>query len=82
MLLLAQYYIQGDLKLVHRTQPMLGHSDYSFDTKRNPAMSRKEDRKDMKSGFGLPREKVRNFVTSVLKPHPTHWRTTPVELYV
>mmetsp|Transcript_731 Transcript_731/g.1480 ORF Transcript_731/g.1480 Transcript_731/m.1480 type:complete len:123 (+) Transcript_731:317-685(+) len=69
----------GDLKLVHRTQPVLGHSEYNFDPRHNPAMSGKETR--TKSRFGLPSEKVRNFV-SLLKPHPMHWRKIPAELYI
>lgn len=68
----------GDIKLVHRTQPMLGHSDYNFDPKSKPAMSEKGKNK-IKSRFGLPREKVRNFVNS-LKLKPMHWRKIPVEL--
>ncbi len=69
----------GDLKLVHRTQPMLGHGDYSFD-QQVPAMSKKK--KEQKTRFGLPTEKVKNFIGS-LKPHPMHWRKIPAaEMYV
>jgi hypothetical protein len=67
----------GDIKLVHRTQPMLSHEDYNFDPANIPAMSGKDSR-TAKSRFGLPREKVRNFVSS-LKPHTTHWRKVHVE---
>jgi len=70
----------GDLKLIHRTQPMLGHSDYKFNPQHTPAMSGKETAK-IKSRFGLPREKVRKFM-SLLKPRPIHWRKIPAELYV
>ena len=68
---------EGDIKLVHRTQPILGHSEYNFDTnnKGNRPMSASGKKKTSKSGFGLPgpREKVRNFMT-LLKPRPMHWR--------
>ena len=59
---------------------MLGHSDYKFDPQHIPAMSGKET-KNIKSRFGLPREKVRKFM-SLLKPRPIHWRKIPAELYV
>lgn len=68
-----------DLKLIHRTQPL-----YNFDPQYNwqPAMSGKEQARKTKSGrFGLPREKVREFM-SVLKPKTMHWRKVPaVQLY-
>lgn len=70
----------GDIKLVHRTQPMLGHGDYNFDPEVNPAMAGKEPDTSAKSGFGLPREKVRKFM-SMLKPLPAHLRKIPVESY-
>lgn len=70
----------GDIKLVHRTQPMLGHGDYNFDPEVNPAMAGKEPDTTAKSGFGLPREKVRKFM-SMLKPLPAHLRKIPVESY-
>mmetsp|Transcript_8796 Transcript_8796/g.18946 ORF Transcript_8796/g.18946 Transcript_8796/m.18946 type:complete len:231 (+) Transcript_8796:584-1276(+) len=73
-------FCAGDLKLVHRTEPMLGHGDYRFEPEHKPAMSGK-DTKNIKSRFGLPREKVRKFM-SLLKPRPMHWRTTPPETYV
>ena len=64
---------EGDIKLVHRTQPILGHSEYNFDTRGNQLMSASGKKKTIKSGFGLPKEKVRNFMT-LLKPRPMHWR--------
>ena len=67
---------EGDIKLVHRTQPILGHSEYNFDTNnKDRPMSASGKKKTSKSGFGLPipREKVRNFMT-LLKPRPMHWR--------
>jgi len=75
-----------DLKLVHRTQPMLGHGGYKFDQTQIPAMSGKDPiaagGTDTKSRFGLPREKVRKF-TSLLHPQHIHsWRNVPPESYV
>jgi len=65
---------EGDIKLVHRTQPILGHSEYNFDNnnKSNYPMSASGKKKTIKS-FGLPKEKVRNLMT-LLKPRPMHWR--------
>lgn len=72
----------GDLKLVHRTQPMLGRTrDYNFEPKNNPAMSGKDTGAAKTSGFGLPREKVRKFM-SMLKPKPLHWHKIRPELYI
>jgi len=64
---------EGDIKLVHRTQPILGRSEYNFDNNKGRPMSASGKRKTSKSGFGLPREKVRNFMT-LIKPRPMHWR--------
>ena len=55
---------QGDLKLVHRTQPILGHSEYNFENNNSNMAGKKRS----KSKFGLPREKVRDFM-KFLKPH-------------
>ena len=65
---------EGDIKLVHRTQPILGHSEYNFDTtNKGNYMSASGKKKRIKTRFGLPKEKVRNFMT-LLKPRPMHWR--------
>ena len=62
---------EGDIKLVHRTQPILGHSEYNFDNNKGRPMSASGKKRGNR--FGLPREKVRNFM-SLLKPRPMHWR--------
>ncbi|KAL9178811.1 hypothetical protein ACHAXT_003942 [Thalassiosira profunda] len=69
----------GDLKLIHRTQPV---GEYNFDPQRKPAMSTKDDPRNAKSGFGLPREKVRKFMSTLLKPHPHAWRKIHLEMYI
>lgn len=69
----------GDLKLVHRTQPILRHREYNFDPHHNPAMTGKDAK--TKSQFGLPSEKVRKFM-SLLGPHATRWHKIPAESYV
>ena len=38
-------------------------------------------KKKNKSKFGLPREKVRDFM-KFLKPRPMHWRKIRPELYI
>lgn len=68
---------QGDIKLVHRTQPILGHSEYNFETNNSNMAGKKKN----KSKFGLPREKVRDFM-KFLKPRPMHWRKIRPELYI
>lgn len=68
---------QGDIKLVHRTQPILGHSEYNFETNNSNMAGKKTN----KSKFGLPREKVRDFM-KFLKPRPMHWRKIRPELYI
>ena len=56
--------------------------EYNFDPQRKPAMSTKDDPRNAKSGFGLPREKVRKFMSTLLKPQPHAWRKIHLEMYI
>ena len=76
LLNLPIFLMQGDLKLIHRTQPVLGTIQYNFDKpklKKSNPMSGKNKKTTM-SRFGLPSEKVRNFLR-VLRPQPMHWKS-------
>ena len=76
LLNLPIFLMQGDLKLIHRTQPVLGTIQYNFDKpklKKSNPMSGKNKKTTM-SRFGLPSEKVRNFLR-VLRPRPMHWKS-------
>ncbi len=75
-------------KQVHRTEPVL--EPYSFESNRVPAFSTKNHKSDngddngAKVRFGLPRDKVRDFVrsnTGIVSAHHS-WRKIPEKEYV
>ena len=74
LLNLPIFLMQGDLKLIHRTQPVLGTIQYNFDKPKLEKCNPMSGKKTTMSRFGLPSEKVRNFLR-VLRPRPMHWKS-------
>mmetsp|Transcript_28324 Transcript_28324/g.57197 ORF Transcript_28324/g.57197 Transcript_28324/m.57197 type:complete len:86 (+) Transcript_28324:290-547(+) len=79
--------IESKVKQVHRTEPLL--EPYSFDSNHVPAFSSRnngntDDEDGSKLRFGLPRDKVRDFIRSnvgIVSAHHS-WRKVPEKEYV
>eukprot|EP01083_Nonionella_stella_P035890 97896_1 len=55
--------VDSDLKLIHRTQPVLGTIQYNFDKPKLKKSNPMSGKKTTTSRFGLPREKGRPSTT-------------------
>lgn len=80
--------IESKVKQVHRTEPLL--EPYSFETNRIPVFSTRNNNGNTdndggsKLRFGLPRDKVREFIESNVGMVSAHhsWRKVPEKEYV